>query len=135
LRTVFGVIERILEEGDDEARVLLTGGFFDDPTSPNLYDESPNDPRDFVPWIWPRPREPPSVQPLSDRSRRSAPKPTRVSSRCANGATSLDLARRRPKHRTLPQNGILQCRHGAPIGASAYLDPSGVDPVSWTACC
>jgi hypothetical protein len=46
LRTVSGVVEWILEEGGDEARALLTGGFFDDLTNPNLDDESPNDPRE-----------------------------------------------------------------------------------------
>jgi hypothetical protein len=64
LRTVFGVVEWVLEEGDDEARSLLTDGFFDDLTNPDFYAESSKDPHDFVPWLGPCAREQPSVQPL-----------------------------------------------------------------------
>jgi hypothetical protein len=64
LLSVFGVVEWVLEEGDDEARALLTEGFFDDLTNPDFYTTSPNDPRAFVPWLGPRAREQPSVQPL-----------------------------------------------------------------------
>jgi hypothetical protein len=64
LRAVFGVVEWVLEEGDDEARSLVIEGFFDDLTNPDFYAGSPSDPRDFVPWFGPCAREQPSVQPL-----------------------------------------------------------------------
>ena len=61
---VFAVAERVLVEGDDEARSLVTAGFLRDLTSIDLYGATPTGPSDFVPWFGPEARRDPHVKPL-----------------------------------------------------------------------
>jgi hypothetical protein len=69
LTAVFGVVDCVLEEGDDEARSLITDGFFDDLTNTDFYDGACTRPHDFVPWLGPRAMELPDVRRLSERPR------------------------------------------------------------------
>jgi hypothetical protein len=54
---VFAVVESVLDEGDEEARSLITEGFFDDLINVEFFGESPTQPRDFAPWLGPRARK------------------------------------------------------------------------------
>jgi hypothetical protein len=58
---LFAVVESVLEQGDDEARSLITEGFFDDLADVNFFGESVRRPGDFVPWLGPRARQHPAV--------------------------------------------------------------------------
>jgi hypothetical protein len=53
LPALFGVVEWVLEEGDEEARSLITDGFFDDLTNSAFYRRDTVQPADFVPWLGP----------------------------------------------------------------------------------
>ena len=59
---VFGVAERVLTEGDDETRSLMTAGFLRDLTSLDLYGETSPAPSDLVPWLGPEERRDPDVR-------------------------------------------------------------------------
>jgi hypothetical protein len=61
---VFGVVEWVLEEGDSQARSVITDGFFDDLTDMTFYSGAAVQPSDFAPWLGPQARQVPSVQPL-----------------------------------------------------------------------
>lgn len=61
---VFGVVEWVLEEGDDEARKLIVDGFYDDLTSPAFYEGADVSPGDFEPWFGPQSRKVPAVRRL-----------------------------------------------------------------------
>jgi hypothetical protein len=63
-QAVFGVVEWALEEGNAEARRLITDGFFDDLANETLYRAAPVEARDFVPWFGPRARQVPAVRSL-----------------------------------------------------------------------
>jgi hypothetical protein len=51
---VFEVVDRVLGEGDHEARGLISNGFLRDLTSPEAFVGAPTGPRDFVLWLGPR---------------------------------------------------------------------------------
>jgi hypothetical protein len=61
---VFDVAERLLSEGDEEARRLLSDGFLHDLTSSELFVASPVEPRDFLPWLGRQTRRDQHVQRL-----------------------------------------------------------------------
>jgi hypothetical protein len=50
---VFQVAERILLEGDPEARSLVADGFLRDLGSDDMYEGSSVRPADFLAWLWP----------------------------------------------------------------------------------
>jgi hypothetical protein len=58
------VIEWVLEEGDSQARRVITEGFFEDLTDTTFSNGAAVLPRDFEPWLGPRARQVPSVQDL-----------------------------------------------------------------------
>jgi hypothetical protein len=51
---VFEVVDRVLAEGDHEARGLISNGFLRDLTAPEAFAVAPVRPRDFVAWLGPR---------------------------------------------------------------------------------
>jgi hypothetical protein len=55
--TVFGVVEWVLTDGDEEAARLITDGFLDDLANPDLYGEATKQPTDFALWLGPGARE------------------------------------------------------------------------------
>ena len=64
LRAVFGEVEWVLDEDDDDARSLVVDGLIDELINPDLYLDTANEPGDFVPWPGPLARQLPSVRPL-----------------------------------------------------------------------
>jgi hypothetical protein len=54
---VFGVVEWVLTQGDDEARSLITEGFLDDLANPHFYTETTKRPEDFSCWLGPMARD------------------------------------------------------------------------------
>jgi hypothetical protein len=54
---VFGVVEWVLVDGEDEAVSVLVEGFFDDLADPDLYTDTARTPEDFAPWLGPHARE------------------------------------------------------------------------------
>jgi hypothetical protein len=50
---VFSVVEWVLEDGDEEARGLISDGFFSDLADVELYRGLDHSPKDFVPWLGP----------------------------------------------------------------------------------
>jgi hypothetical protein len=63
---VFDVIERVLADGDLEARNLVVGGLLDDLTNPDLFRRYALQPRDFAAWLGRRARRVPSVRAMLD---------------------------------------------------------------------
>ena len=61
---MFGVVEWVLDEDDDDARSLVVDGLIDDLINPDLYLDTANEPADFVPWLGSLARQLPSVRPL-----------------------------------------------------------------------
>jgi hypothetical protein len=61
---VFAVVDQVLEEGDDEARSLITEGFFDDLANHTFYGTTDRRPHDFESWLGPRARQLPAARPL-----------------------------------------------------------------------
>jgi hypothetical protein len=64
---VFAVIERVLRDGDPDARSLVSAGLLDDLTNRDFYPDTA-DPADFVPWFGEEARRYPSVHLLLRRS-------------------------------------------------------------------
>jgi hypothetical protein len=62
--TVFEVVDRVLAEGDHEARGLISNGFLLDLTSPEVFAVAAIAPEDFVLWLGPRARSDHNVQGL-----------------------------------------------------------------------
>jgi hypothetical protein len=64
LSAVFEVVERVLVEGDLEARSLVVAGFLDDLTNLDFYRFGHQGPIGFEPWFRPYTRRVPSVAAL-----------------------------------------------------------------------
>jgi hypothetical protein len=58
---VFAVVERVLADGDQEARSLMVAGFFADLLNVDEYTGTICQPSDFGPWLGPRARRVRSV--------------------------------------------------------------------------
>jgi hypothetical protein len=56
LPAVFGVVEWVLEEGDEPARHLITAGFLEDLLNPREYRPTRRRPSDFSAWLGPNAR-------------------------------------------------------------------------------
>jgi hypothetical protein len=69
---VFGVVERVLIEGDLEARNLVVAGFLDDLA--NLYRRDHRGPNAFEPWLGPRTRRVPGIAVLIEGNGFSDPR-------------------------------------------------------------
>ncbi|MEY2461491.1 MAG: hypothetical protein QOG30_3321 [Acidimicrobiaceae bacterium] len=61
---VFGIVEWALEEGSNDARMLVSDGFLHDLTNLDLYVHTETHPRDFVSWLGPCAKQQPAVQPF-----------------------------------------------------------------------
>ena len=70
---VFGVAERVLLEGDGQARGLVTYGFLEDLTSAELFYTPSAKPSDFLPWFGSQACRDHHVRRLMDRRRPSDP--------------------------------------------------------------
>ncbi|MCU1461122.1 MAG: hypothetical protein JWO37_1197 [Acidimicrobiales bacterium] len=61
---VFGIVEWALEEGSDDARMLVSDGLLHDLTNQDLYVQTAKHPSDFVSWLGPCAQQQPAIQPF-----------------------------------------------------------------------